>query len=134
MEGARGWAMNSVEAMLDELARRAADDWIGAWEVADIARAMAPDATDAEVRDLALQIIEEALMRNVVEVGDVVGTGSHPVYRYESCSFRPWALPTEVAIERIRREWLALGRNPTLGEVCWLRLSETGRVQARHTE
>ncbi len=134
MESAREWAMNSVEAMLDELLRRGADDWVGAWEVADIARAIALEATDAEVLDLALQVIQEALVRNLVDIGDVVGAGSHPVYRYESCSFRPWDLPSGAAMERVRREWLALGRDPTLGEVCWLSLTETGRKQAGQIE
>jgi hypothetical protein len=123
--------MSSIGAMLDELVRRGVDDWIGAWEVADIVQSIAPGAT-GEISKLALQVIQEALVRSLVEIGDVVGTGSHPVYGYESCSFRPWALPVEAAMERVKREWLALGRNPTLGEVCWLNLSETGRARAHH--
>lgn len=109
---------------------RGADDWVGAWEVASVVESMASGANEVEVRDSAFLLIRQVLSHGLMEIGDVAGTGSHPVYVHDSCRFQPWGLPVERSMERVEQEWNALGRSPTLGEVCWLNLTEKGQVQA----
>ncbi|MBA2691208.1 MAG: hypothetical protein H0U65_01770 [Rubrobacter sp.] len=42
--------------------------------------------------------------------------------------FIPWPLSADEAIERIEREWKALGREPDISEVAWFDITEKGRA------
>lgn len=42
--------------------------------------------------------------------------------------FCMWNLPIEECLNRVEREWNALGRNPSLGEICWLQNTDKGNA------
>jgi hypothetical protein len=95
-------------------------DWIGAWEVASVAQTVGGATSEAAVRDLSLRVIADLLNRGLMEAGDVTESG-----------FRPWTVPVAAAVSRIQREWTALGRNPDLGDICWLANTKAGDVLGR---
>jgi hypothetical protein len=111
--------MNLIES-IDEILMLGLDDWIQASEIASVARTVGGAATEGEVQRLSLDIIRGVIKEGLMAVGDVTTQGFHA-----------WVLSTEEALERIEREWKALGRNPSLGEICWLSNTEKGDKRAR---
>jgi hypothetical protein len=90
-----------------ELLREATEDHVGLWAVIRLLR----DATDGpETMEQILAVLEELLVRKQLVVGFPTADGR---------SFKAWATPPRDSIERIRREWLSLGRDPDIGEVAW---------------
>lgn len=104
--------------MIDELVVRGADDWVMAADVAWIAKSVG-GASDEEVAEVSIALIEEVMRRSLMQVGDVTEAG-----------FFEWDLSLEEALDRVSREWRALGRAPDLGEVCWLANTEAGDARA----
>jgi hypothetical protein len=47
--------------------------------------------------------------------------------------FVPWQLTIPEALARIEREWRALGRDPSLGDICWFNNTPAGNERARQT-
>ncbi len=45
----------------------------------------------------------------------------------DNLAFVAWAGTSRDWIERIAREWDALGRSPHWGDICWFRITERGR-------
>jgi hypothetical protein len=45
--------------------------------------------------------------------------------------FKDWDTAPNEVLERVEREWVALGRAPNLGEICWLSNTEAGDKRAR---
>lgn len=107
-------------ACVNEILLSGLDDWIQASEVDSVARTVGGAATEAEVQQLSLEIIRKVIKDGLMEVGDVTAQGFHA-----------WDLSADDALERIEREWKALGRNPNLGEICWLSNTEEGDKRAR---
>jgi hypothetical protein len=70
------------------------------------------DIEDSDtVRKLSLEAIRELAEQGLIEIGDV---------NWEQECFDGWEFPVERAIDRIEKEWLELGRDPDLGEICFL--------------
>ena len=100
--------MKSPGKILAEFRREAEDDWIGLWAIAWMVRHDHAKANASEVRKLTMRLV-----RMMMESGLVVGG-------FCDKSFVPWPdQGTASVIRRIEREWNALGRDPTLGEVAW---------------
>lgn len=101
--------------LVDDILMRGCADWVDACEVASVAltegKAKSPDA----MRELALELIRNVVRQGLMELGDVTRGG-----------FGKWDLPIEEGLARVEREWLALGRNPTLAEICWLQNTSRG--------
>jgi hypothetical protein len=111
--------MNLI-ACINEILLLGLDDWIQASEIASVTRTVGGAATHDEVRQLSLEIIRKVIKDGLMAVGDVTEKGFHV-----------WELSADDALERIEREWTALGRNPSLGEICWLSNTEEGDRLAR---
>ncbi|NUQ78197.1 MAG: hypothetical protein HUU21_32095 [Polyangiaceae bacterium] len=111
--------MNLVEC-IDEILMLGLDDWIQVSEIASAARTVGGAVTQGEVQRLSLDIIRAVIKEGLMTVGDVTTQG-----------FQAWALSAEESLERIEREWIALGRNPSLGDICWLSNTEEGDKRAR---
>src|SRR5687768_4026826 len=105
-EGACGPMATS--RMIDELLVQGADDWVMATDVAWLAKSVG-GASDDDVADVAIAIMKEVLTSGLMQIGDVTDGG-----------FFEWDISREEAVERVSREWRALGRSPDLGDVCWL--------------
>jgi len=108
--------------MLDRLLLAAADDWVGVWELPWIATSVGGASSSDEVLRLSLAVIREALVRGLIEVGDVTEAG-----------FRPWRASPDEACRRIEAEWRGFPNGPRLGEIaCWFNLTPAGRRQLDH--
>jgi hypothetical protein len=106
----------SYQACIEELLVLGTADWIPAGEVASVCMTVGGAASESDVRELSLQVIADLLKRGLMEAGDVTSTG-----------FRVWPESVTEAISRIKREWRALGHNPSLGDICWLQSTRDGR-------
>ena len=112
--------MTTVDACATELLKRGLDDWIQAAEVASVVQSVDRQATSADIRRVALEVIDELLRGEFMKAGDVTSDG-----------FTEWSMTPAEAIERIAREWSALSQSPELGEICWLSNTSKGDQRAR---
>jgi len=95
-----------------------ANDYVGLWELVRRVRKVLPALDDESVRATVLTMIERALERSEAEAGTWPrGADGLEVVSRE---------PTHAIIERIRREWSELGREPEPGDVVWLQPPRTG--------
>ena len=105
--------------MIDELLIQGADDWVMAADVAWLAKSVVGAMSDEEVLDIATTVINEVVTAGLMQIGDVTDGG-----------FFEWDLPTGEVVERVAREWRALGRLPDVGEICWLANTTAGDARA----
>jgi hypothetical protein len=110
--------MRTHPCVVDVLTR-GLDDWIQAGEVASVAMDLGAAQTAEQVRELSILVISELLNSGLMEAGDLRPSG-----------FIPWGLPAPEALKRIETEWLQLPEGPDLGGICWLNLTEKGRLVA----
>lgn len=85
------------------------DDWL---HLADIAWAAGQFTRDDESQDVvsaATEALAELLDQEFIQIGEVSDGG-----------FFEWDVPNDEAIDRVRRGWRALGREPQPGDVCWV--------------
>jgi len=96
------------------------DDWVGLWTVAREVREGGGRASEV-VRQQVVDLIRQLNEAGYVRVGHPTSEGT----------FRAWKLSPAEAAERIGEEWSALGRDPDIGEICWLENTELGDEVAR---
>jgi hypothetical protein len=118
MEDSRG--MMLVDACITEVLKHGLDDWIQAAEVASVVQSIQGGTSDADICDVALVVIAEILRGELMKAGDVTLDG-----------FKEWSMTSTEALDRIAREWKALGRSPNLGEICWLSNTSEGDRRAQ---
>ncbi len=103
--------LERVKRLADKFELEVRDDWVGLWEIVGSLDKLGVDpSTQLE------QTIE--VVRALLERGFVAGnlTRSAP-------GFEPWPDQCrEAIIERIRSEWLALGRIPNIGDIVYFDL------------
>jgi hypothetical protein len=68
----------------------------------------------------SLEVIRELLTSGLMVVGDLFESG-----------FVPWNLAIPEALDRVEREWRALGREPNLWEICWFANTPLGNEKVR---
>jgi hypothetical protein len=114
------------QALRDELLHRGLSDMLQWAELVSVARrTLPPDSSDAEAAQAVLAVISDLLESKLAIVGDVVGRTDGPL------SVRSWGQSNSATAARIASCLGELGRPATLGEVCWLELTEAGRAEAR---
>jgi hypothetical protein len=86
------------------------NDDVGLWSVALQARFDMRSGT-GEVRDTVLSLLSELLDGGEVVIGFPTEDG---------VGFRAWRASTSDTIDRIRREWSELGRDPDIAEIAWI--------------
>lgn len=108
--------------MRDDVLLSGIDDWVGLWEVVRSAQEYAEPnmAAVGEVQDLVILVVQKLLAESLVEIGDLHGL-----------DFQPWPISIREALTKVRTAWQALGRNPSIGEVCWLNLTDQGNALAQ---
>jgi hypothetical protein len=97
-----------IEEISRGLAEEARVDCVGLWTVLWEVKQRLPSLTPAEARVVALAVIHNAIEQGMVVPGEFV-----------AMRFVPWEGPPEEAVQRIESRWLALGREPNIGEVVW---------------
>ena len=97
------------------------DDYVGIWEFAWLLRSRHPDISVDAVREAALDRISRLVEHGLMVPGRLLDEGG----------FDPWPSSPADCVERIRVEWGALGRDPEIGDICWLSSTSQGEIVAR---
>ena len=92
------------------------DDWVYLAEVVRIVESTIC-GSPVDIQRFTCELIREVAQQGLMELGDLNKEG-----------FCRWSLPIEKCLNRVEREWNALGRNPTLGEICWLQNTDKGKA------
>jgi hypothetical protein len=81
-----------------------------------------------------LSVVEEILSSGLMIVGDIVAT-SDPLGTpaLPNVRFIPWRLTVPEALSRIEREWRILGREPSVGDICWFNNTPAGNERAQRS-
>ncbi len=97
-----------MKRLTDEFVAEARNDLVGLWE---IAREFESSTADAEaVRDQTMDLVRTLLAGGLI-------AGDSP---YSAQGFRPWRNQVpDAVIDRIRSEWIALGRPPNIPDIVW---------------
>jgi hypothetical protein len=83
------------------------DDYVGLWV---IVRAF----QDAGITD-GSSLMDETL----TTVAALLAHEDISAGQFDHGQFEVWSEPTDTIVERIRREWVALGCTPSIGDIVW---------------
>jgi hypothetical protein len=109
----------TIKQCIDDLVMRGCDDWVDACGVASVAIQIGHAKSAKEIRDLSLKIIHEVVQQGLMESGDLPEEGRR---------LKLWPVKPHECLDRVEREWNALGRNPTLWEICWFQNTDRGNA------
>ena len=109
----------TIKQCIDDLVMRGCDDWLYAAEVAYAANEIGHAQSADEIRDLSLKIIREIVEQGLMEIGDLPDEGRR---------LKLWPMTPQECLDRVEREWKALGRNPSISEICWLQNTDKGNA------
>jgi len=108
-----------IKQCIHDLVMRGCDDWVDACGVASIAINIGHAKSVEEIRDLSLKMIREVVQQGLMEIGDLPQNGQR---------LELWPMTPQECLDRVEREWDALGRNPNLWEICWLQNTDKGKT------
>jgi hypothetical protein len=74
------------------------------------------DDTNA-IRTKTLEVVKNLLKAELISAGQPAQDGR---------SFVPWTGVVDTAVERIRKEWDALGHEPSIGDIVWFAATPAG--------
>jgi hypothetical protein len=99
-----------MSELIEDFMKESNADYVGLWEIASAARGDLGAKTTEETRMFGLEIVRRLYAR-----------GLRPGDYYLGTRFDYWADDgCQAALDRIEREWIALGHDPTLGDpICW---------------
>lgn len=100
------------------------DDYLGLWELVASVRYESDTDDAGEIRRRTLALVRGMLAEGLASPGFPTRDGHFDVVEMD----------TEDAIARISGEWDELGREPDVGDIIWLRLTDKGRKAAREIE
>ena len=93
------------------------EEHVGLWfivpHIEDYYRGDKPDA----LRQRTLEVLKTLLESGEIEAGHPAPNGKN---------FVGWSTPPRESIARIEREWTALGRAPSIGDIVWFRATHAG--------
>ena len=99
-----------LESLKSRFIAESHEDWVGLWQLVKAVREKLRVTDPIELRRLTLELIEQ-----LVEAG--LKPGQSP---YAPGGFQLWPEVTiEAILQRIEREWDALGREPNISDICW---------------
>jgi hypothetical protein len=76
---------------------------------------------------------ERLIQASLVVIRQILNSGWMTVGDLFESGFVPWTLTIPEALDRIEREWRALGREPNLWEICWFANTPSGNEKVRQT-
>ena len=100
-----------MKSLKDLIVDECRQDIVGITDLMGIVWHYNPDANDDWVRDKVIQLIEEILVEDLAKAGG---------FPDGSREFTPWEISALEVVQKVRNEWLALGRRPHLGELIYL--------------
>jgi hypothetical protein len=121
--------MTIFQECIDDLLMCGCEDLSSAAWVASRVREVGGVKSSDEIRELSFKLIEYLVSNGLVELGynDCAGPRD-PDFTGERIGFHKWNLANEDSLNRMKREWLALGRNPDMWDICWLRNTPAGNA------
>ena len=105
----------TTEDVLESLVNECHDDHVGLWEIVNAVRFDLGSDKPVETRTTTLRLVRCLLQERGMQVGHPAPDGRH---------FVSWNVSTDQAVARIEKEWSALGREPSIGEVVWFTSEE----------
>ena len=96
---------------------RCIDDYTGIWEIIREVQRAYPDANACEVQDRTLGVIRDLLVAGYIVAGDLK----------DNVGVVPWPSSLEETIRRIKEEWNAFGREPSIWEIVWFDSTVEGK-------
>jgi hypothetical protein len=109
----------TIQHCINELLMSGCDDWVNVAEVTSVAKFTGHAQSVDEIRELSFKLIGEVVRQGLMEIGDLPDQGRR---------LKLWPLTPHECLDRVEREWNALGRNPSLGEICWLQNTDKGNA------
>jgi hypothetical protein len=106
--------------LADEILLRGTEDVIQLAEIISVARYEVGIPFGPEMFTAVYECLRSLVAKGYANIGDWNLSSIGP-------SIVPWPGDADTIAERAISEWKALRRNPGLGEVCWLELTELGR-------
>lgn len=103
--------MTALETIRDDLISECRDDFVGIWSVLWQVKNRIGTQDPLELQRLTLELIHDLLETRTVQAG-TFGPGGK--------QFRSWNVPPEQAVDAIKQEWDALGREPNIGDIAYL--------------
>ncbi len=98
-----------INSVARDLLQQAASDYVGLWQIVSSLREQHGVVSETSRRKLALEVIERLLEEGLEVVDFHRGRG--------------WAKWPDQdlhhVLARVEREWDALGKEPSLGDICW---------------
>jgi hypothetical protein len=105
-----------------QLLKLCSDDYVGLWFAMTPIEDTSKGADPMEVRSKTIRILYELLREGLIQAGFPTTDGR---------DFEPWSISVDEAIECINREWDALGREPSIGDIVWFATTEKGERELR---
>lgn len=99
--------------VLENLLEECHEDHVGLWRIINAVRWDLGSENSADIQALTLRLVRRLLEERGMQVGHPTADGR---------DFVSWDLDPDQALNRIRNEWAALGRDPNIGEVAWFTL------------
>jgi hypothetical protein len=96
--------------VLEQLVEECRDDHVGLWELMHAAQLDLGASDPEETCRMTLELARRLLNQPGMLVGFPAPDGRN---------FIPWKLTPDEAFSRIEREWKALGREPSIGDIAW---------------
>ncbi|HEY5313961.1 MAG TPA: hypothetical protein VIK18_15635 [Pirellulales bacterium] len=102
--------MQKFEVLKHEVLEECEDDHVGLWSIVDAVEDYLGTTEPRYVKCFTCALLSDFLDAGEIQAGFPAKNGR---------DFEPWTMLTEPAINRIRQEWDALGRDPEMGEIVW---------------
>jgi hypothetical protein len=103
--------VTALETIRDDLISECQEDFVGIWSVLWQVKNRIGTQDPVELQRLTLELIREILETRTVQAGTFAPGGQQ---------FRSWNVPPEQAVDTIKQQWDALGREPNIGDIAFL--------------
>jgi hypothetical protein len=102
--------MEPIDWIVDGYLEESEVDFVGLWQIVGAARRKLGARSNDQARKFSLEIVKRLYERGLRPGSYDLGTRLD-YWPDEGC---------EAALDRIEREWISLGHDPTLGDpICW---------------
>lgn len=91
------------------------DDYVGMWSIVWLLRRDHKEASEAEIRRMAMEILRPLLEEGLIEAGPIEGDWSEA-----------WSLPPIEVLSKIEALWDDFGSEPQMWDICWFRTTKKG--------
>lgn len=98
--------MKTLDSAYEDIVAECNDDYVGLWVVIRAVRRVIGDKADATEPTLVL-------IKRLINSEEIVAG------QFNSQEWQEWKMSTKEIVERVEREWKALGHEPNIGEIVW---------------